>query len=136
MKYVIAILALLCAAPIAEAQDTEGWSYINTSKDGTIIKARTADLHAGRSTMTAAKVWVQMDATHDVTVSWRKSMTLYAVNCTNQTYRVVSSTFYLPNGESVTDSRPYPPIEYIIPDSNMDLVASVLCYDPRPTDYR
>ena len=137
MKYVLAFIALLFAIPVAEAapQDPD-WTFISTTTSGTRITALTSDLQAGRSDQTAAKVWVDMDASSDSTVRWRSMRILYAVNCTNQTYRRVTMTAYLPNGTSDTVTEPYPDLKYIVPDTNMHTLAAILCYDPGTNTYR
>jgi hypothetical protein len=127
LKYVLLATALMWASPAAA--DTE-WTYVATTNGGTVIHARTSDLLKGRSHHTTAPVWVRMDASRDRTVSFREARVLYAVNCVARTSRSVQATVYFRNGTTQTDSVRAE--EFIIPDSNLDTVANMLCSDPTP----
>lgn len=128
LKPALAAAALAYATPAA-ASETD-WTYIGTTDSGTVIHARTADLLKGRSNHTVAPVWVRMDASRDRTISFKEVRTLYAINCVVRTSRAIQTTAYFRNGTMQTGG--VEPEEFIIPESNMDTVANLLCTDPAP----
>lgn len=111
------------------------WFPVVTTDTGTIITARSEDLIKGRSNQTAAKVWVKTDARNDKTISFMEARSLYAINCVARTSVHAMSVFYFRNGRIETTDRE--PEQFIVPESNLDLVADLLCFDPAPEpDYR
>ncbi len=134
MTKALALCAALVAAPIA-AEQLPAWFRVGTTDTGTVFYARTADLQEGRSNQTAAKVWVHMDSSRDRTVSFKEARILYVVNCVVRTSQQVQATAYDRSGH--TETMGIRAVEFIIPDSNMDRVADLLCSDPDPEpDYR
>lgn len=133
-KRTIASLALICASATS-AEELPEWLYINTSDNGTVVYARSADLVNGRSNQTAAPVWIRFDSSRDKTISFKEARVLYAINCVARTSTHVQGTMFYRDGRNVTNG--VGDIEFIIPGSNMDHVADLLCSDPEPQpDYR
>lgn len=128
LKRAIVALALAYATPAA-ASETD-WTYIATTDTGTVIHARTADLLKGRSSHTVAPVWLRMDFTQNSTVNVKEVRALYAINCVVRTSRAIQTAIYLRNGS--VENGGVEREEFIIPDSNMDTVATMLCTDPAP----
>lgn len=128
LKRAIVALALAYATPAA-ASETD-WTYIATTDSGTVIHARTADLLKGRSNHTVAPVWLRMNASKDRSAIFKEAMILFAVNCVIRTQQQVQSTAYFRNGETERNGPTEP--RFIVPESNMDTVANLLCTDPAP----
>ncbi len=138
LKYLFA--AALLAAPLtaaAQSEDLPDWYYINTTRSSTVIYARTQDLAKGRAHQSDARVWLLFDHAKDKSVNWRETKVYYTFDCNRQTFRALSLIVYFPDGRS-EQGNPPGEIEYVIPDSNMDTVAQLLCYTPTeksPTSY-
>lgn len=127
-KTALAALALAYATPAA-ASETD-WTYIGTTDSGTVIHARTADLLKGRSDQTVAPVWLRYDASSDRTIAFKEARAMVVINCVARTAMHVQGTAYFRDGTvERTGSRE---VRFIVPDSNMDTVATMLCTDPAP----
>jgi len=125
----IAALAIGTSTPASAAEEQlPEWFPVATTKNGTVISARSEDLVQGRSNQMAAKVWVKFNASNDRTISFTEARVLYAINCVARTSLVVMSAYYYRNGKMATTG---PQAEqFIVPESNLDLVADLLCSDP------
>lgn len=132
MKRLIALVALACSTP-AGAEEPE-WVDVATTRTNAVFSVRWADISAGRSHQTAARLWVKTDYSREVTVTYREVRSLFIINCPAQTFRVVQSTVYYPDGRVDTDSRATA-VSVAVPGSNIATVIDVLCADPI-TDYR
>jgi hypothetical protein len=124
-------IAISAVVPTSAAASTEDqlpeWFPVVTTDTGTIITARSEDLIKGRSNQTAAR--------NDKTISFMEARSLYAINCVARTSVHAMSVFYFRNGRIETTDRE--PEQFIVPESNLDLVADLLCFDPAPEpDYR
>jgi len=132
----LSALALIASSVPAGSEDVPEWTYIGTTDSGTVIRAKTSDLLAGRSNQTAAKVWVRMDASKDASVQFREAMTLYAVNCVAETYHTIQVTTYWrfrsPQTEPGSSGT-----RFVIPGTHMETLKDMLCSDPgAQPDYR
>jgi hypothetical protein len=128
-KFTTLLTACALLWPSAAYSQTlsDTWTYISTTDKGTDIYALSADLLKGRSHHTNAPVWVKMDNGDDYkTVSG--SRTLYSVNCVARTYYSIQTTFYFRDGTQETE-RKIGTKTAIIPESNMETIAEVLCSD-------
>lgn len=127
-----AIIGLLVSP--AAAEDPE-WYRLGESSGGSVMYARTADLLAGRSHHTAARMWIMFDARKDRAVAWSELKALYVVNCVAQTYRMVSYVAYRRNGSVMDSDNEVGELDYVIPGSMMSEAVDALCSDPSSEDY-
>jgi hypothetical protein len=129
-KLAAVAIALGLSSP-ANAAEPE-WTWIYTSDSGSRVYYRTQDVMAGRSTTRAGRMWMRYDFARDATNPDREAKQLNEIDCVAQTYRVISATFYRPNGQSATHTTPYASNQYVIPGSVMSQAVAAFCVDPAP----
>ena len=73
-------------------------------------------------------VWIKLDASKDKTVSYRTARDKLRINCSDETFGLLSINHYRPDG-TVTDSRDYknPEMSSIIPGTAVKELFKILC---------
>lgn len=119
-------LALCPVHASAEDRSNAEWIFIGEDQKGAVGYVRRQDVMAGRPNQTAARVWMKLDASRDRTVAFREAFSLIEVNCPAQTTRDLQITLYYPDG-SVKTQQMFGASEYIIPGSNAEVMAKMVC---------
>ena len=97
-----------------------------------MVYVRRTDLYAGRSDQTAAKLWLKLDFSRDLTVKWNHTISLFVVNCPAQTYQAIQTTIYYANGDNYPADPDTGPT-FVTPGTIMAASVNLLCMDP-PVD--
>lgn len=138
MRIIIALL-IACSVGLALAKPAHAaeyapsdWYFVGESGK-TKVYVRFGDLLMGRADSTAARAWVRYDDRKDPKAKYAEAKILYHFNCIAQTYRIISGTLYKMDGSSSTvpgDGK----ADLIVPDSNGEAIANLLCTDNLPAD--
>jgi hypothetical protein len=125
----LASLSLFSSAAHAE------WMRLITSRGGAVWYM---DPDRIKKVGGKTQAWVKIDHTSDRSVSWRETLQMISFDCPGQKYRMLSYVAYDTYGKTV-GSKNQPDYGYgvgydpIIPDSVMESVAEVACYEPSST---
>lgn len=127
-KITLALFALFIAVPAyaAETEDNE-WLLMGTANNGVVGYARIDDLVVGQPGLTDARVWMKLEIPAKLKTGYTRIVTLYSFNCVERSYRSIQTSAFRVDGSVQDGSRYDGKTEYILPGSNMDGVAKLLC---------
>lgn len=110
------------------ASDYPDWLSFSEDAQGTVFYILRTDVEKAVAGGTDNRFWVKMDHSKDKTVSARKTMMYFSMDCVQQTTTVLSATTYYANGKRKELGSDLSP-QFITPETHMETVAKALCGD-------